>query len=128
MTAVTVTAAAVLGAAQLRLLVLSWRVRSVLPLLCAIVGVALAGLALVSPPAGHRPGVALALALIVLVIGTVLYGIGQTLWSLLDDEPSVGDTDEESLGREARSNRTHEPEPTTRMVHDDNPQPAPRVS
>jgi len=113
MTAVTVAAAAVLGAAHLRLLVLSWRVRSVLPFLCAIVGVALAGLALVSAPAGHRADVELALALIVLIIGTILYGIGQALWSVLDDAPSGGDTDGESLGREARSNRTHEPEGST---------------
>ena len=99
MTAVTVAAAAVLLAAQLRLLALSWRVRSVLALLCAIVGVALAGLALVSAPAGHRADVELALALIVLFIGTVLYGIGQTLWSLLDDKPSGSDTDDEPLRR-----------------------------
>lgn len=99
MTAVTVAAAAVLGAAQLRLLVLSWRVRSVLPLLCAIVGVALAGFALVSAPVGHRADVEFALALIVLVIGTILYGIGQTLWRLLDDKPSGSDTEDEPLRR-----------------------------
>lgn len=104
---VALTCAAAVGlVASGRLLTVSWRTRSVLPLLCAFVGSAAAALAGASALAGHHAGGELALAVLALVIGTVLYEIGQRVWRLLEDEPEARPTEDESLWVGQRSNRT----------------------
>jgi hypothetical protein len=76
-----------IAAGNLALLAVCWRSRTVLGGLLAAIGVALVGLAIASGPGRGAGGVALLSAGVALVIGTVLFAIGQAVQRLLDDEP-----------------------------------------
>jgi hypothetical protein len=69
------------------LLVLCWRRRAVLAGVCAAAGIALVVLTLVQ---GYRDGareLGLIMALVAVVIGSVLFVLGQALHRMLDTEP-----------------------------------------
>lgn len=72
------------------LLVRCWRRRAVLAGLCAAAGIALLVLTIVL---GFRDGareLGLIMALVAVVIGSVLFRLGQTLQRMLDTEPEAG--------------------------------------
>jgi hypothetical protein len=68
------------------LLVVSWRSRAVLGGLLGAVGIPIVGLARVSGPS-RDSAAALVIALVLLVVGSVLYGLGQAFERLLDTAP-----------------------------------------
>jgi divalent metal cation (Fe/Co/Zn/Cd) transporter len=68
------------------LLALSWRSRTVLGELLGAVGIPIVGFALVSGPSGDSVA-ALVIAVVFLVIGSALYGLGQAFERLLDADP-----------------------------------------
>jgi hypothetical protein len=71
------------------LLVLSWRRRAVLAGVCAAPGISLPALTVVLGfPDGARD-LTLIMALIAVMIGTVLFALGQTLQRMLDTEPEA---------------------------------------
>jgi hypothetical protein len=79
-------AAVALGAAGVSLVVISWRRRSVLALLCGALGTTAAIDAAAARSAGRAAG-ALCGALLAITIGAVLLAIGQAVERLLDEEP-----------------------------------------
>ncbi len=89
MPTLVLAAAVVLGAAGLAVVVVCWRLRSVLGLLCGLLGVASAVLGATSGHAGIGATVELAGALAAIVIGTVLMALGQAIQRLLDQEPDM---------------------------------------
>ncbi len=58
--------------------------------LCALSGAPLIGFALASGLTGGTGQGALTISVVVLLIGIVLLGLGQTVQSLLDQEPEEG--------------------------------------
>ncbi len=90
MTGALILAAAAVVVADGWLLVACWRRRSVLGGLCALGGAPLIGFALVSGLAGGIGEAALIFSVVVLLIGIVLLGLGQTVQRLLDQEPEEG--------------------------------------
>ena len=82
-------AAVVLVAAGLALVLVCWRSRSVLGLLCGLLGVASAVLGATSGHAGIGATDELAGALAAIVIGTVLLILGQAIQRVLDQEPDT---------------------------------------
>jgi hypothetical protein len=82
-------AAVVLGAVGVALVVVCWRLRSVLGLLCGLLGVASAALGATSGHVGIGATDELAGALAAIVIGTVLLVLGQAIQRVLDQEPDM---------------------------------------
>ncbi len=72
------------------LVVACWRRRSVLGGLCALTGAPLVALALAAGLSGGTGRGALIISIVVLLIGIVLLGLGQTVQRLLDQEPEEG--------------------------------------
>jgi divalent metal cation (Fe/Co/Zn/Cd) transporter len=68
------------------LLAISWRSRTVLGGLLGAAGIPIVGFALVSGPHGDSVA-ALVIALVLLVVGSALYRLGQTFERLLDADP-----------------------------------------
>lgn len=81
-----IAAALAVGTAHACLVVACWKRRSILGGVCGAAGVALVVFAISSGPATGTGEGSLVIALVVLLIGTVLLGIGQAVWRLLDDE------------------------------------------
>jgi hypothetical protein len=84
-----VAAAVLLAAAGLWLAVVCWRKRSVLGLVCGVAGIALA-VAAGTGLAGSGATDGLIGALAAILIGAVLYVLGQAIQSVLDEEPDTG--------------------------------------
>jgi ABC-type thiamin/hydroxymethylpyrimidine transport system permease subunit len=85
----TLTAVVVAGA-DLVLLVLSWKSRSVLPGMLAASGIVATTLAItggLSPRSGEYATI---LAGIALGIGAILYALGRALWRVLEDDDDEG--------------------------------------
>lgn len=82
-----VAGAALIGAAGVWLIVVCWRTRTVLGGLLAAVAIGLAAFAAASGPKGSYGKWALIIALVVLIVGVVLYGLGRAFDRLLDDGP-----------------------------------------
>ncbi len=82
------TAASVaVGLADLLLLMVCWRRRSVLGGFCGAAGIALVVLAVASGSADRPAGAPIVIALVTLVMGTVLLVLGEAVWRLLEDAP-----------------------------------------
>jgi peptidoglycan/LPS O-acetylase OafA/YrhL len=82
------TAAGVaIAAGDLWLVLICWKRRSVLGGLLGAISMAIVAFAIFSGPSHGRGKDALAIAAIALVIATALYGLGQALQRLLDEEP-----------------------------------------
>ena len=79
--------ALVVGLADVALVVVSWRSRSVLPGLLGAVGVAATAFAITRGPGRGARDYAIVIAGLTLVIGCVLYGLGQVFERILDDHP-----------------------------------------
>ncbi len=90
MSGALILAVAAVVVADAWLLVACWRRRSVLGGLCAFSGAPLIGFALASGITGGTGQAALTLSGVVLLIGIVLLGLGQTMQRLLDQEPEEG--------------------------------------
>jgi hypothetical protein len=73
--------------ADLVLVAISWRSRTVLGGLLGAIGIPLVAFAIASGPGGNAAVATLAIALIFLIVGAVLYGIGQVFERLLDADP-----------------------------------------
>lgn len=86
---VVVAAAVLLAAAGLWLAAVCWWRRSVLALVCAVAGIALA-VAAGTGPAGSTATDELVGALAAIVIGAVLLALGQAIQRVLDEEPDAG--------------------------------------
>jgi hypothetical protein len=76
--------------ADLGLLAICWRHRTVLGAVLSAVGIALVAFAIASGPAGSTGEGTLAIALTLFIVGGVLYALGQTLERLLDEEAEDG--------------------------------------
>jgi hypothetical protein len=74
------------AAGDVVLLAISWRSRTVLGGLLGAVGLPIVGFALVSGPSSESVA-ALVIALVLLVVGSALYGLGQALERLVDTDP-----------------------------------------
>jgi len=81
---VALAAALAVGAACVGLLIVCWRRRTVLGGVCALAGIALVAVAIA---ARHDAADAVLAASAALVIGAVLFGLGQAVQQLLDDDP-----------------------------------------
>jgi hypothetical protein len=77
---------AAVAAGDVVLLAVSWRSRTVLGGLLGAVGIPIVGFALVSAPGGESVA-ALVIALVFLVVGSALYGLGRAFQRLLDADP-----------------------------------------
>ena len=75
------------------LVAISRRSKTVLSGLLGTVGIALVAFAIGSAATGASRKAALAVTLIVLIIGSVVYGLGQAFERLLEQEPSDGNGD-----------------------------------
>jgi hypothetical protein len=84
--------AALIGAAGLCLVVVCWTTRTVLGGLLGATGIGLAAFAAASSAKGGYGKAALILALVLLIIGVVLYRLGQAFERLLDDAPEEEDS------------------------------------
>jgi peptidoglycan/LPS O-acetylase OafA/YrhL len=82
----TLTAVAV-AAADLGLGVISWKRRSVLPGLLAVLSIPVVAFSVFGDPTRPAHEAALVIAAIMLVVAIALYGIGQAIQRLLDSEP-----------------------------------------
>ena len=78
--------AAAIATADLWLVAISWRSRTVLGGVAGVVGIALVVVAIGSGLTGSAAA-ALVVALILLIVGTALYGLGRALERLLDADP-----------------------------------------
>jgi hypothetical protein len=87
LTAALTAAGVAIAAGDLWLVLICWKRRSVLGGLLGAISMAIAVFAIVSGPSHGRGRGALAIAAIALVIATALYGLGQALQRLLDEEP-----------------------------------------
>ena len=83
-------AGAAVCAADLALLVVCVKRRSVLPGVCALVGVPLVAVAFASGLSGATAQGALLIAAITLLIGLGLWRLSETIWRLLGDAPEEG--------------------------------------
>jgi hypothetical protein len=89
MFSLVIAAAVLLAAAGLWLAAVCWRRRSVLGLVCAVAGIALAVTA-GTGPAGSGATDELAGALAAILIGAVLLALGQAIQKMLDETPDTG--------------------------------------
>jgi hypothetical protein len=69
---------------DLLLVAISWKSRTVLGGVGGVVGVPLVVFAIASGPTGSAAEAALVIALIFLIVGTALYGLGRSFERLLD--------------------------------------------
>jgi hypothetical protein len=84
--ALTVVGAAI-ALGEVSLIVVCWRRRAVLGGVLGVGGIALVAFAIASGPTADFAEGALGVALALLIVGVVLYGLGQRFERLLDDEP-----------------------------------------
>ncbi|MBV9417275.1 MAG: hypothetical protein JO363_19975 [Solirubrobacterales bacterium] len=82
-----------IAAADLCLAVVAWRRLSVLAGLLGLAGVSLVGFAIASGTSSSAAEGALAIALILTIVGAALYALGHLFERLLDDDPENGDRD-----------------------------------
>ena len=80
-------AGAAIAAADLWLVLICWKHRTVLGAVLGAVGIPLVAFAIASGPTGSTAEGALATALILLIIGVVLYSLGKAFERLLDEPP-----------------------------------------
>ena len=88
MLAALAAGSAVIAAGDVCLIVVCWKHGAVLPGVLGNVGIALVALAIASGLTGSVGERALVFAVITLVLGFGLYGLGQTLERLLNGEPN----------------------------------------
>jgi hypothetical protein len=86
MTGALAASGAAVAAGDVVLLAISWRSRTVLGGLLGAVGIPIVAFALVSGPSGDSVA-AVVIALVLLVVGSALYGVGQAFERLLDADP-----------------------------------------
>jgi hypothetical protein len=82
-------AGTVVGTAALALIVICWKSRTVLGGVLGAVAVALVVVALTVKPPGDTRGAWLGVALVVLLMGVVLYVLGRLVDRLLDGDPDA---------------------------------------
>ena len=82
-----------IAAADLCLTVVSWRQQSVLAGMLGVAGVPLVAFAIAAGATSNAGEDALAIALILTIVGGALYALGHAFNRLLDDEPNEGDGD-----------------------------------
>jgi hypothetical protein len=87
MTGALAAGGAAIAVGDLWLIAICWKRRAVLGGVLGAVGIPLVVFAIASRPTLDRGAGALAIALILLVIGVALYGLGQALERLLDEGP-----------------------------------------
>ena len=87
MTGVLAAGALATAGAAVTLAVICWRRRAVLPGFAGAVGIALVAFAIASGLRGRAAGDALLISLIFVLLGSVLYGLGQTFERLLEEQP-----------------------------------------
>ena len=85
MTGALAAGGAAIAVGDLWLTAISWRRRAVLAGVLGAVGIPLVVFSIVSGPSGDPGKGTLVIALALLIIGVVLYGLGQTLQRLLDE-------------------------------------------
>jgi hypothetical protein len=76
-----------IAVADISLVVICWKTRTVLGVLLGAISISLVALAIASGPAHGKSDYPLVGAGVALVMGVALYGIGHTVQRLLDDEP-----------------------------------------
>jgi hypothetical protein len=86
-TGVLAAGALAMAGAAVTLVVICWRARAVLPGFAAAVGIALVAFAIASGLRGRAARDALLISLIFVLLGSVLYGLGQTFERLLEGQP-----------------------------------------
>jgi len=91
MTGALAAAGAAIGVGDLWLLAICWRGRTVLGGVLGAVGIPLVVFAIASGPTVGAGEATLAIALALLVIGAVLYGLGQAVERLLEERPDEDD-------------------------------------
>jgi hypothetical protein len=79
-----------IAAGDVLLVAISWKSRAVLGGVAGGVGISLVGFAIASGLTGGDAEAALVIALIFLIVGTALYGLGQAFERLLDADPEDG--------------------------------------
>jgi hypothetical protein len=87
LTAALTAAGVAIAAGDVWVVLICWKRRSVLGGLLGAISMAIAVFAVVSGPSHGRGKDALAIAAIALLIATALYGLGQALQRLLDEDP-----------------------------------------
>jgi uncharacterized membrane protein YczE len=87
MTGALTAGAAAIAVGDLWLIAICWRRRAVLGGVLGAVGIALVVFAIASGPTADRAEGTLAIALALLIVGVVLYGLGQAFERLLGDGP-----------------------------------------
>jgi hypothetical protein len=86
-TGVLAAGALAMAGAAVTLVVICWRARAVLSGFAAAVGIALVAFAIASGLRGRAARDALLMSLIFVLLGSVLYGLGQTFERLLEEQP-----------------------------------------
>jgi hypothetical protein len=86
-TSVLAAGALAMAGAAVGLVVICWRARAVLPGFTGTVGIALVAFAIASGLRGRAATDALLISLVLLLLGSVLYGLGQTFERLLEEQP-----------------------------------------
>jgi hypothetical protein len=89
--AAVILVALVVGLGDAALVLVSWRSRSVLPGVLGISGVAAIAFAVARSLSRGGSAYAIVIAGLALVIGLVLYGLGQAFERILDDDPDDAD-------------------------------------
>jgi drug/metabolite transporter (DMT)-like permease len=87
MVSVLAVGGAGIATADVLLFVVSWRSRTVLGVVAGVIGISLVVFAIASGLDSGAARGALAIALILLIVGAVLYGLGQAFERLLDADP-----------------------------------------
>ena len=87
MTGALAVGGAVIAAGNVCLIAICWRRRAVLGGVLGAAGILLVVFAIASGPTGGLGEGTLAIALVLLIIGAGLYGLGQVLERLLDEGP-----------------------------------------
>jgi hypothetical protein len=85
---------AAICAGDVLLVAISWKSRTVLGGVAGLAGIALVGFAIASGPSGGAAEAALVIALILLVVGWALYGLGRAFERLLDADAEKSDVSE----------------------------------
>jgi hypothetical protein len=85
--ATVILVALVVGLGDVALVVVSWRSRSVLPGVVGVSGIAATAFAISRGLSRDGSEYAIVIAGVALVIGSVLYGLGQAFERILDDPP-----------------------------------------
>jgi hypothetical protein len=82
--------AVAIAIADLSLVAICWRRRTVLGGVAAAVGIPLVAFAIISGLSGRAATAAMLVALIFLIVGSALHGLGRAFERLLDEEPGDG--------------------------------------